>query len=171
MSPLYIVGTTHKEHNKKGLLEVFIELEPSQLLLELNEEDIQSCKVKSHPVEMSWAYRWGLENKKIVNGFDHEIPCRYKVPIEEIPSFFAPIAEEYNSYDFRKMNKREYTNIMQDIEEQIFVEEDLLNRREGMVRNIRSLRDPSVAGLVLTGVGHLWFFEKQLPEAIFPYRV
>ncbi len=167
--PLYVVGSMQSDKIVKGVLETLNQYKPEQLFLEVLDEHVKSDEVYTYSVDFVAAYIWAKDNDVLVNGF--EFPTDYIKPIlQQTLESIRNLQSRCELSDFRELNKRSYDHLFADFESQLFKTSELEKRRNGMINNIKTARQSDRTGLVLVGLGHLPYFEKNLTDATFPYR-
>jgi len=177
MRKIYIVGTLHNmlpkhEEELKSLLE---DIYPDQLLVEIVNKDLKTKNIRKYPKEMSFAYRWAIKHKKKTHGFDTPLDVVKKsVTKKELKKAEEEILSiiDERGLTWKDFNKSEYEHIKEiDILENKIIDrpKDKLRQRQ-MLKNIQKMLIDDGAILILTGAGHLSFFEKNIKEAIFPLR-
>lgn len=172
---LIIIGTLHAgltPHNE--LKEALEQYDIDQLLVEITAEDLAKGRLEKYPDEMIYAYRWAIKNNVRVDGFDSSInvlaegmtDADNKKVIEEQQKIL-----ESKGYGWKDLNKKEITEIFNTKSVKKLIDRTKETQREKkMLQNIKSKLIPEGTIVILTGAGHLNFFEKHLKQAIFPYR-
>lgn len=177
MRKIYIIGTLHNmlpkyKEELKSLLE---DINPDQVLVEIVDKDLKTKKIRKYPKEMRFAYRWGMKHDKKTNGFDTPIDVVKKsVTKKELKKAEEEALSIIDKYGltWKDFNKPKYEHIKEiDILENQIIDrpKDKLRQRQ-MLENIQKMIIEDGTVLILTGAGHLSFFEQNIKEAIFPLR-
>ena len=180
MKKAIIIGTIHLHWTpKEELWEVLNELNPDQVLVELSDEELnEPPRSDSIRDEMFSAYDWAIQNHKLVSLFDSDdSPLKDGVTgkEEEFIQHELKCKELLKSYSWKDLNKQEPWEISEvkeledKIKEKYFDTEKSQAREQKMLKEIKcKLIDGT--NVIITGAGHLSFFEKEVPEAILPFR-
>ncbi|MDO8513036.1 MAG: hypothetical protein Q7S37_00845 [bacterium] len=171
MTKIIIVGTLHAGITPNSELEEVIEsYKPDQILVEIKNEDIIKDNVDSYPPEMIFAYQWAKKNGIKVAGFDSDIDV-FKEGITDADN--QRLIEQQKKLiktSWKEFNKKENEKLL-DIEGIDIVDHQKERERElDMLRNINKIIINSGVVLIITGCGHLNFFEDNIDRAIFPFR-
>lgn len=170
MRNIIIIGTLHEGLTPES--ELFEELEknnPSQVLVEITDEDVKSENFSSYPPEMQSTYSWAKKHKVKIRGFDSKIDIlKSSVTKEKEAAAVERFKKKISGLTWKDLNK-EWQNKDEDIDEIIDKKKDL-QREQEMLSNIRKLIAKNGTILIITGCGHLNFFEKNLSSAKFPLR-
>lgn len=180
MKKVIIIGTIHLRWTpKEELWEVLSDLNPDQVLVELSDEELhvrpRSASIRD---EMFFAYDWAVEHNTLVNFFDTEdSPLKDGITGEE-PEFVEhelKCKELLKNYSWKDLNKREPWRISEVKElEDVIIEKyfDVEKSIEREQKMLNTIVDKLIEGtnVIVTGAGHLSFFEKEIPDAILPFR-
>ncbi len=176
MKKIYVIGTVHNmlPKHKNELQSILKKINPDQILVEIDREiNINSNQIKKFPKEMIFAYKWGVKNKKQVDFFDtnkYGDQLKKSVTKKGLKQAGKDISSIFKRYDWKELNKWKYDNLDSNILKK-FVDFKKLNaRRKFMLNIIRKIALKEGKILILTGAGHLDFFEKHLKKVIFPFR-
>ncbi len=173
MKKIIILGTLHAGLTPEDeLKEVLEEYNPHQLLIEIAEEDIKNGKFDSYPPEMVFAYNWAKKNKVKVNGFDSKIDVLRKGMTEEDNQKLIEKQKKLmNIFTWKDMNKTENLKKLDADSAKNLIDQKKEEKREfEMLKNIKNSMIENGKILIITGCGHLDFFEKYISNAIFPFR-
>lgn len=178
MRKLIVIGTVHNmlPKHKNELQSILKKINSDQILVEIDREiNLHSNQIKKFPKEMIFAYKWGIKNNKQVDVFDtnkYGNQIKKSVTKKELKRAEKDFLTIFKRYDWKMMNhpnpkdEEKYKKI----ESQFIDYKRLKARRKVMLSNIRKLALKEGKILILTGAGHLDFFEKHLKKAIFPFR-
>lgn len=177
---IIIIGTIHLNWTPKDeLSKVLSDINPDQVLVELSREELyERPREDSIRDEMFEAYDWAVEHNKLVNYFDSEdSPLKEGVTGKE-PEFLEHELKSKDllkSYSWKDLNKPEPWKIseVKELEDKIvaqyFDTEKSQQRERQMLKEIRAKLIEGT-NVIVTGAGHLSFFERELPEAELPFR-
>lgn len=177
---IIIIGTIHLHWTPKDeLWQVLDDINPDQVLVELSHEEMhERPRNDSIRDEMFAAFDWAVEHNKLVNYFDSEdSPLKEGVTGKE-PEFLEHELKSKDllkNYSWKDLNKPEPWQIsevkeLEDrITEQYFDVEKSQLREQKMLQEIHA-KLVNGTNVIVTGAGHLSFFEKELPEAELPFR-
>lgn len=173
MRKIYFIGTLHGGCTPENELEeILSNLAPDQLMVEIQQKDIEGKNFNSYPDEMIFAYTWAKNKDIPVYGMDTAVSDITKGKTEEDNQRVMDMQIKIiHQHDWKDFNKEEYGKLL-DIPELLeLVDKKGANLREREIL-VNILKNAISKGIivVLTGAGHLTFFEKELPEAIFPLR-
>jgi hypothetical protein len=175
MRKITIIGTIHGGFTpNEELKDVLEKYRPHQLFVEIAEEDVAKNKLKDYPPEMVFAMNWAKENKIKVNCFDiTENSLKKGVTKKEIKNL------NKDADELIKRNKFTWMDLNEEGKQKIFDTPAYLNavdwkkekaRELKMLANIKKAMRKSGTIVIVTGAGHLKFFEKHLKGAEFPFR-
>lgn len=173
MQMVLIIGTVHTmmpEHQQEleNLLRV---INPDQILVEISPEDVQKENFKDYPKEMLFAYSWGKQFGKKVNGFDASLDIENATVSEEMKRQLGYEAGHLVAIiNWKELNKTD-TEIYRRLSlltDRIIDKEKHAQRQEKMLENIEKQMIPRGKILILTGSFHLPFFQKRMKNALFP---
>lgn len=171
MRKFYLVGTVHNmfPKHKKEFAQILKRINPDQILVEIDKKDLKSSKIKKYPKEMVYAYKWAIKRKKKTDGFDYDI----NIIISNKKDLIKAEKKEKKLIDrvgWKELNKKKYSSVIDNIVNKIINKRKALNRRKLMLKNIKNRAIDNGKILILTGTGHLSFFERHIKGAIFPFR-
>jgi len=173
MQNLIFIGTLHARFTPHGELRAVLEqYQPEMLLVEISQADLESDTTQKYPDEMVFAAAWAKENGISVYGFDSDIEVHVEGLTETDNQ--AVIDEQraipltYNRKDANKSAVNEALKTPLAVAQIDPLKWD--QREHEMEKNINQLLDSTKRIVIITGVGHLDYFEKQFPQAVFPFR-
>ena len=126
-------------------------------------------KIKDGIIEIPKTYRNKIKNNVKVNGFDSKINIfREGVTDNDNQKLIEEQEKLIKNYSWRDFNKIEKEKLLDigDITDPAKEKE----REDEMLNNINEAIDDNGTILVITGCGHLNSFEKNIKNAIFPFR-
>lgn len=178
---IYIIGTLHQGFTPKDeLADTLARLEPDLLMVELPPAD-SPVREQAEQIsdEMKFAFDWAHKHSIPVVCFDTNEGI-LKVGIDENdPEYIALSDKEKKEAEKHSWKYHNKLVLSGDSEVLVswrafrgkYIDEEKGNRREEqMLENIRAEIANGMTHVVLTGVGHLLFFERQMPDAEFPLR-
>lgn len=181
MKKVIIIGTIHLNWTpREELWEVLNNINPDQVLVELSGEEL-NMRPRSDSIrdEIFSAYDWAIQNNKLVNYFDTEdSPLKDGVTGKE-PEFLEhelKSKELLKNYSWKDLNKTEPWRIseVKELEDKITEKYfDMKKSKEREQKMLGNILNKLIEGtnVVITGAGHLSFFEKEIPDAILPFRI
>lgn len=164
---------------KNDLRRILEEIKPDQLLLELPEEAGARVEAARHSDEMAFADRWARTKGVSTGYFDVDMSILRDGISEEDPEYMELVnreVAELQAYSWQELNRKEpwqmgkLASTQREFWRRFFDEEKWDRREKGMLENIRRLRKSNGTVLILTGAGHLDFFQRELPDAEFRLR-
>ena len=171
MNQIYIIGTLHAGWTPESELQEELEkIKPDQLLVEICDSDLQDNKIENYPSEMVFAYQWAKQNQVPVVGYDSKIEVfRDGVGDEDNQIVIEEQKKRLGHITWQEANKPENRALFKSegYEKLVDPEKDKLREQE-MLANIKEVMNNSGRIVILTGCGHLDFFETNFPEAEFP---
>ena len=175
MRKIIIIGTVHGGFTPENeLKEVLEKYKPNQVLVEIAQEDINKNNIKNYPPEMIFAMKWAKENKVKVNYFDIiENTLKKSITKKEVKNLIKEQDEQIKKSNFtwKDLNNKEKIKIL---DTRIYLNAvDLEKEKERelkMLNKIKRMMIKSGTIVIVTGAGHLNFFEKNLKGAEFPFR-
>ncbi len=180
MKKIIIIGTIHGGSTpKEELEEVLNNINPDQVLVELSYEELNNRpRENSIRDEMFAAYDWAVRNKKKTDCFDIESNTLKKGVTGKELEFLKlemKVKELLKGYSWKDLNKEEPWEIPEVAELENEIIEKYFNAEKQKEREYKILeiaRGKLIDGVnvIVTGAGHLSFFKKEMPEAIFPLR-
>lgn len=173
MRKIIVIGTLHAGSTPNKELKAVLErYEPDQLLVEIAQKDIDRGKIVSYPPEMRFVCKWGKRMRIKVSGFDSKINVMKKGVTERDNQRL--IKEEgwlMRGLTWKDLNK---SSNLKKIDTPLYhriVDHKKERKREvQMAKNIINSMVSRGAVVIVTGAGHLDFFQKRIPNAIFPFR-
>ena len=175
MRNIIIIGTVHGGWTPNEELEEVLEkYKPNQVLVEIAQGNVNNNNIKNYPPEMIFALRWAKKNKIKVNGFDvAENTLKKGVTKKEIKNLIKEQGKQIKKSNFtwKDLNNKEKIKILDariylnavDLEKEKERELKMLNKIKRMMIKLGTI-------VIVTGAGHLNFFEKHLKGAEFPFR-
>jgi len=181
MKTITLVGTLHGGLTPKNELEEVLEgLKPDQLFVELTPNELKEIEnTKSIRDEMIFALRWAKKNGIKVDIFDRNEGELKKGATGKEPAFLKLLEEGdriIKKYSWKELNKEEpwktqpLKGIEDKINEMVVDAKKAREREEEMIKNIKEKMISSGKIVILTGAGHLTFFEKRIPNAVCLFR-
>lgn len=170
MQKIIFIGTIHGFTPIKDLEEIFEKYKPNQILIEICQKDVLNNSIESYPKEMIEAYHWAKNNKIKVVGFDSKINVfAEKKTEEDNKKVIEEEGEIIKKHGWKDFNKEKFLELLDKLENGLTDERKFRLRQEKMFCNIT---DNLAEGtnIIITGAGHLKFFENKFPVAIFPLR-
>ncbi len=175
MRKIIIIGTIHHgwtpNEELKDVLEKYV---PNQLFIEIAEEDIVKNNLKEYPPEMIFALNWAKENKVRADCFDVAgFTLKKGTTKKEIKN----LIEEFSG--LVKKTKLTWTDMNKEKNLKLLDAPNYLNaidwkkekaREREMLNNIKRVILKSGTIVIVTGAGHLKFFEEHFKRAEFPFR-
>jgi pheromone shutdown protein TraB len=173
MLKVIIIGTLHAGLTPSKELETeFTKYNPNQILVEIAESDIKNKNISKYPPEMIFTYNWARKNKIKVKGFDSRISI-FKKGIKKADNLELIKKQKkiIKNYSWKAFNKKENDKLLNidDLSKIIDLEKEKI-RRSKMLSNIKKFMITEGVVMIITGSGHLNFFEKYFKKAIFPFR-
>ena len=167
-----IIGTLHLNSTPhRELEEALKSLKPTQLLVEITQKDLRTGSIASFPDEMVFAAQWAQKDNIPVAGFDSLIRVKKEgVRKEDERRVIEKEANLLQRYSWKDMNRERTYKKLESVGKLIIDQQKWDLREKEMLKNITSVIAPTGTVVVLTGVGHLSFFEKVFPDALFPFR-
>ncbi len=181
MRKIIIIGTLHGRLTpRKELKQILDDLQPDQVFVEMTPNEVKKIRQsKSIRDEMIFALEWAKEREIKTDYFDrNEGELKSGVTGKELDliKLLKKMKKIIQTYSWKELNKEApwKTTPLVDIENKInkrFVDvKKSKEREEKMLENINNKIMTTGKIVILTGVGHLSFFEKKIPNAIFPFR-
>lgn len=170
MRQVYIIGTIHNQVLRKEINNILDKLNPNQILLEIVNSHLNSNKISKYPAEMRLAYEWAKKHNKNVKGFEVKSSRKDNLTNQEI-KIVKKVNEYVASKDWKYFNKKRHMDQIEKLLRPLplLTREDK-SRQKRMLKNIRKHMIRNGRIVIITGIGHLNFFEKHIPEAKFPFR-
>ena len=171
---IIVIGTVHEGWTpNKELKDVLEKIKPTQILVEITQEDINNDKFENYPPEMVFAHKWAERKKVKVNGFDSSINI-LKADATTTDEKKVIKAFEYllkkRKFTWKDMNKENLQKIFCETNNLLIDDAKDKQRQREMLKNIIHTIMKSGKIVIITGAGHLNFFEKHLKNAVFPFR-
>jgi len=183
MRKTFIIGVIHNFVPKKDLTELLEKYNPDQIMVEVTASDLKNKNFKNYGKEFKDAYKWCKKNKRKVTGFDYwkkgwpQSEDMSKSEEKEYKKIEKILVKIFKKYGWKKFNKKKYEKLLDKYVDKAKesvpyikeIYEILPIRQKKMLLNVkkRALKKGTI--LILTGVGHLDFFQKHL-KAEFPFR-
>ena len=114
MQNIIIIGTLHAGLTpNKELKKIFSEYKPTQILVEINQDDLDKNDISKYPPEMIFTYRWAIKNNIKVNGFDSKINVfREGVTGNDNQKLIEEQEKLIKNYSWRDFNKIEKEKLL-----------------------------------------------------------
>lgn len=173
MIKIIIIGTLHAGITPNDELEEVIEkFKPNQLLIEMASDDVAKNNLGDYPLEMVFAFKWAKNNNVPVVGFDSKINVfRNGVGPQDNQAIIEKQKQLIKNLSWKDFNKTENEKLLAVDGLNDLVDPTKERARENeMLKNIQAGIIKSGTALIVTGVAHLNFFERNIKDAIFPFR-
>jgi len=173
MRKIIIIGTLHAGITPKNELKKYLDYaKPDQVLVEIAEADLRRDRLDSYPTEMVYALNWARKRNILVNGFDCSLnTLRKGMTADDNQRVIREQKKLMKDLTWKDLNKSRNLKKLNTASAKKLVDPEKEKRREiGMFRNIQKTMIEKGTILILTGCGHLNFFEKHIKEANFPLR-
>ncbi|MBI4019810.1 MAG: hypothetical protein HY367_00640 [Candidatus Aenigmarchaeota archaeon] len=173
MRKIYVIGTLHNmmPRHKKELIGILERMNPDQVLVEIAWSDLKAGKLAKYPKEMAVAYMWAVRKHKKAGGFDSKINIIKKsVTQRKAKEIEKKMFRRVRKLGWKELNKARHEHILDDLYDLLVDTRKHTMREREMLKNIRRLAGKEGRILIVTGAGHLPFFEKNLKGAVFPFR-
>ena len=170
---IIVIGTLHAGITPNNELKEVIEsFEPDQLFVEIANDDIVKNDLSSYPPEMIFVLEWAKSNNVKVVGFDSKIDVfREGVMPEDHQAIIEKQKKLIKKLSWKDCNKIENEKLLDVDGMDELIDQDKERVRENeMLKNIESSIIESGTIVVITGMAHLNFFERNIKDAIFPFR-
>ena len=173
MRRIIVIGTIHGGFTSHKELKMTLEkINPDKLLIEIAKDNIKNNKLKYYPPEMLFAYKWAKANNIRVSGFDPQInELKKHVTKKDKNKLMREQIKLLGNKSWKVMNREKNSKIFNTSYYYSLIDRKKeYKRNKMMLQNIKRLLLKKGTTLVLTGSGHLNFFEKHLRNAEFPFR-
>lgn len=173
MEKIIIIGTLHAGSTPdRELAEVLEKYKSDQLLVEIAQADIDAGKIDDYPPEMIFAYNWAKNNGIDVFGFDSKINVFAEGKTQADNQALIDEQERVmGALTWKDMNNEENLKILSVPGESELIDEEKEQAREReLLENIKIRLAIDKTTLIVTGCGHLKFFEENLIGAIVPLK-
>lgn len=172
MKNMYFVGTLHGYTPKNELESILNNLKPSQVMVEIKQKDIEQNNLNEYPEEMNFVLKWATKNRIPVFGMDATFSELAEGKTEKDNEAVIAMQDKIiKKHDWKSFNKEKNLRLLEIPELDKLIDDKLATKREKeMLENITKNAISTGNVAILTGVGHLNFFEKELPNANFPFR-
>ena len=170
---IIVIGTLHAGITPNNELKEVIEsFEPDQLLVEIANDNIVKNNLSSYPPEMIFAFEWAKSNNVKVAGFDSKINVfRGGVMPKDNQAMIEKQKKLIKKLSWKDFNKIENEKLLDVDGLDELIDQDKESVRENdMLKNIEANIIESGTIVVITGTAHLNFFERNIKDAIFPFR-
>ena len=169
---MVVIGTLHGGVTPfEELEELFEQYRPTQLFIEMVQKDVEKGRIKKYHEEMQRAYRWAKDHNVNMCAFDAAItPTKKALSKKENDQLIEACKKRIRGLTWKDLNREEYDHVFDRILKGYIDKKKDAQRNRGMVENIRKQLAPTGTAIILTGSGHLPFFEKALKGAVFPLR-
>jgi pheromone shutdown protein TraB len=178
---IIIIGTLHADFVSKNEIEDILDTyKPRQVLVELTEKEVKDPASAFMPrKEMFYAIEWCRQHDVAWDFFDEDINVLAdgvngkEEGFEKISQKFG---EELKQHTWKDLNQATFwtdDSQLRKIEKEldVYMSEERGSQREAeMIKNIQEKLIKAGTVVVFTGLGHLSLFEKEFPEAEFPFR-
>jgi len=178
---IIIIGTLHGGFVPHDELEQILEeLKPDQIFVELTQKEVDEIDSgKSFRDEMVAAFYWAQKRNIKVNRFDINSGGLKEGMTGKESDFLAlckKFGELLKNYSWKELNKKEpwqnspLGDLDREITEKYNDEVKAKQREEELLKNINQQIISEGKVVILTGTGHLDFFEEKIPQAKFLFR-
>ncbi len=180
MRKIFIIGVAHNFVPKKDLIKILEKYSPDQVMIEVTASDLKNKKFKNYGKEFKDAYEWCKKNRKKVTGFDYwqkdwkDLRHLNKNEKKELNVILKDASKFVKKYGWKSLNKKRHIRHFDVIDKKL--KKILLDqykylkpRQKKMLANVKKRILKKGIIIILTGVGHLDFFQKHL-KAEFPFR-
>ncbi len=172
MSKIIFIGTLHAGLTPhEELRQVLEQYEPERILLEIVQSDIQKGTLDKYPDEMIFALAWAHKNYIEVQGIDSPIDVLASGKTDDDNKLvIAEQKEILNKYSWKDANTREVNEKLNTGQVKTLIDpiKNQLRERD-MLKNLQRVIDNDKKTIVLIGAGHLSFFQRHFPDALFPF--
>lgn len=170
---IIVIGTLHADLTPNNeLKEVLEKLKPDQLFVEIANVDIDKNNLSSYPPEMIFSLEWAKHNNVSVMGFDSKINIfRNGVVPEDNQALIDKQKKMIKKLSWKDFNRKGNEKIL-DVEglDGVVDQEKEKMRELEMLKNIQDNIIDSGVVVIITGIAHLSFFERNVKDAIFHFR-
>lgn len=170
---IIVIGTLHAGITPNNeLKDAIVKFKPDQLLVEIANDDIFINDLNLYPPEMTFALKWAKSNNVNVAGFDSKINVFRK---GAMPEDNQAIIEKQKKL-IKKLSWKDFNKIENEKLLDVEGSDELINknkermRENEMLKNIQDNIIESGTVVIITGTAHLNFFERNIKDAIFPFR-
>ncbi len=178
MRKIFIVGTIHGQYTPDAeLREVLEDLKPDQVLVELSEAPTTEMKDRLiYATEMVFAYNWAKDKGLTVGTFDVDDQHSYfkegKGPNDpEYKKLMEKQQAIIKEHSWREFNHEALNELLDDPLIPILFDIKSDEKREDqMLENLTRLMFKEGRIVIVTGAGHLKFFESKIPDVKIPLR-
>lgn len=179
MKEVLVIGTIHLNWTPKDELEEALRnLRPDKLHVELSPEELNKPREDSIRDEMFVAYDWAARNNIPVSVFDIDEDILKDGVTGKESEFMAHELKEkelLKNYTWKDLNSAKpwqepvIAALEKEIVKKYFNKEKSELREHKMLKNVK---DGLIEGrnVIVTGAGHLNFFEREIPSAELPFR-
>jgi len=180
MKEIIVIGTLHSNSTPhKELLELVEEVGPDKVFVELSPEELgEERRQNSIRDEMFAVYDWARDHKLPICAFDIENDI-LKEGVTGNEAIFQELEQKskkiLENYSWKELNEKAPWNIprIRELEEELeekYIDQEKSKERERQI--LENIKNELIEGknLIITGAGHLSFFEKELPNAHFILR-
>ena len=171
MKKIIFIGTLHGESTpNQELKDIITSYSPDNIFVEIMQSDIDSNNIDDYPSEMVFSLEFAKNNSIPFFGFDANINILKKGKDQVSHKEVIDKQDEIiKLYDWKDFNKKEYGLKLDEVVEDWIDKEKWLKREEEMKNNINKLLPEEGCSVVITGSGHIEFFQQHFLEADFPF--
>ncbi len=170
MLKLYVIGTIHNIISQREITQILNKYLPDQVFIEISPKDLKRRKFAEYPKEMIFAFNWATRKKIQVIGFDSNIVYMKKISKQKLRKINKEEMKRTKNHNWKEQNKSKYDHELDDLLYQAINKLKFKRRQKEMLKNINKSSIKKGKALILTGAGHLEFFENNLKNATFPFR-
>lgn len=171
MQQLIFIGTLHLGFTPlTELKELLLTHKPNMLLVEIQQQDLNTDNISTYPEEMQFCVNYAKEHAINCKGFDCSINIEYKkVQKEDQERLLQEQTKIIQQHNWKTFNKEEYGDILKTLSWNKVININKWNEREEhMNKNIQEIiKQQNGTIVIVTGSGHIPYFRKQFPKARF----
>lgn len=170
---IIVIGTLHAGITPNNELKETIEsFQPDQLLIEIANDDIVKKNLSLYPPEMIFTFEWAKNNNVKVAGFDSKINVFREGAIpEDNQAIIEKQKKLIKKLSWKDFNRIENEKLLDVDDLNVLIDKDNERARENeMLKNIEANIIETGTVVIITGTSHLNFFERNIKDAIFPFR-
>jgi len=169
---ILVYGTVHNMIPTKELNAILDKNQPDLILVDEYQDNIKMNRLNQSPQEVKDAIAWANANYVNIFGFG----LRRTVVKKPLPSKkqLAEVAAAQKKIlkgkSWKDANKRELASLEAKAAEPVIDQKALAQNRKQMLARINEYLPTGNKVVIFVGAAHLEFFQKNLPDAVFPLR-
>lgn len=170
---MIFIGTLHGGITPvKELINLIGKFHPDQILVEIVDSDLTRGSVAKYPSEMRAVLAWARRRKVSIKGFDARISTfKEGLTVQDNKKTIRDQLKIIGDRSWKLFNKDRYLKMLDTPSFDALVDMKKYRQREyRMAKNIRKRASKSGSVVVVTGCGHLSYFESVFRQAKFPLR-